>query len=586
MATNALTLTDVVVQLQTNNNTVEKTNRHLEDFFKQIERSRLDQLEALREMKKGGGGKEGSPIRTTEKKEGGFDWKLLAGLMPFLAGLTAFGLAMGGLRGWEVGAIKKVATALKTFTTSLVEGAKAIGISILQKLGIYKVQARDPLGRFAKGQQWNIVQKLQQTIRGWVKSFNAFIQPVKDFFQKEGIIRKTFRFIGKVLTWLGGYFSETIDMAKEFGGKIKAFFAPVTKFFTNMFSGGGTGKVTEMVEKVSPYLKKFGKYVMGFLKPIGVIFSFFEGFKAFRDKEGDLFDKIGAGVGAFLGDFFGGLGTMLTGGIGWLLKKFGGDKAGEYFSNIDVGQLIKDMVENIFGIVKKLFTGDFSGAFGQFFSMILGENSPINVLLLKPLSMAIDWLLKKFGWKDEDAPPFDIWKTISGWIDGVLNWLDVTWRTVKIFFKQMPDRISLYFEEAWLGMMTDLKKGWEKLSSWITNLPNSIMIGALTYIKENFPKTFSFLGGNDMLGKVQSASDSNQMASEKRMAAIDTESSDKRRALDARRQALDDERAKATAPAPVAAGGGASGGSTSVNAPTQVVTPPPKPKDQSDSRNY
>jgi len=121
MATN---LEDVVKQLHKNNTETANLNRNFKQWFLTQERARLDALEKERESKSD---KSDKPVQAT--KIGGnngdkfnvglFGLAGLAGkLGTFLAGIGALGLAMVGLRGWELPLIKKL-NSLTGFTAKI-----------------------------------------------------------------------------------------------------------------------------------------------------------------------------------------------------------------------------------------------------------------------------------------------------------------------------------------------------------------------------------------------------------------------------------------------------------------------------------
>ena len=577
MASNALTLTDVVGRLDNLNDTSERTQKNLENYFKAMERSRLDQLEALRESKKSKS--ESAPQRnaTTGSKTGGLGFSV-ASLMPLIAGLTALGAAFAGLRGWEIGAIKGITKAIGNFTRNIISGVGKISTSILKSLGIYKIQARDPLGRYAKGMQWNVVQKLQQYMRRLSKSITGFFAPIQQFFKGEGAITKTIRFLGK-------YFDDTISVAKQFGASIKSFFTPLVNFFTGFGKTAGGA-----LSKVMPFISKFGRYFTAFLKPIGVIFSFFAGFKAFQAKEGGVFDKLGAGVGAFLGDFFGGLGNLLTKGLSWLLGKAGLTDLSAYFGSLDLTTMIAGWVESIFSSVSKLFSGDLSGALGGLVNLFYGESSPINTLLLKPLSLAIDWLMKKFSWRDKDAPPLDIWQTVANWTAGIMNWLAETWNTTTTYLSQAPGRITDFFDKAWTTLTREMEQGWIKLKNWVMSIPDMIMMAGIKMLEQTKLGRLALATdyGSSFKQGVMDRLSGNAINTAEQLGSSNNETNAKLARLEERRGARDQAVATANVgrePIIIGSGGG-SGSSSTVNAPTQVVTPPPRSRDDDSGRNW
>jgi len=121
MATN---LEDVVKQLHKNNTETANLNRNFKQWFLAQERARLDALEKERESKSD---KSDKPVQATKvgnDKDGLNNLGLfgLAGLAgklgTFLAGIGALGLAMAGLRGWELPLIKKL-NSLTGFTAKI-----------------------------------------------------------------------------------------------------------------------------------------------------------------------------------------------------------------------------------------------------------------------------------------------------------------------------------------------------------------------------------------------------------------------------------------------------------------------------------
>ena len=121
MATN---LEDVVKQLHKNNTETANLNRNFKQWFLTQERARLDALEKERESKSD---KSDKPVQATKvgnDKDGLNNLGLfgLAGLAgklgTFLAGIGALGLAMVGLRGWELPLIKKL-NSLTGFTAKI-----------------------------------------------------------------------------------------------------------------------------------------------------------------------------------------------------------------------------------------------------------------------------------------------------------------------------------------------------------------------------------------------------------------------------------------------------------------------------------
>jgi hypothetical protein len=579
-----LTLGDVVNELKINNKSQDKTNKNLEDYFKYLERQRLDQLESLREMMKGDSksrqrnARDGSSVSSTNLN---FPKYSLEGLA---ASFAALALALAGFRGWEVDAIKSVGRGLKNFKTNLVNGARNISLSILRALGIDEVQRRDARGRFMKGKDFNIFKPIRLAVDDIQKSLTQFFRPLIDASK-----------------YIKGKFTGGITggVSRGFLSVIKTIFegpVSVVRYFAGLTGGAFTG-ITDWTKKFGGgkfggLLKGFLRKVLSILKPIGFLFSAFEGVQAFQGKEGDLFDKIGAGTGAFLGDFFGSFLNLIKSATSWVLGKMGFKNAEKFLDGLDFKKMIRELVEGVFAFTKKavkwvekLFS-DPGAALEELYNGTFSKGGFIDKFIFKPISQVGDWIAKKFGWKDEDAPPFDLHKTITSWIDGVLNWLDMTWKSIKIFFTQLPDRISLFFQEGWVKLVTNLKVGWEKLGAFFADLPNKLLLIGLEGVKKTFGEAaFKFANLDKVVASAKADSQARSDASKARIQSLQGVKNDQLAQIQAERQALDDVKAKTTTPVVMHGGtnnsnnttvvsGGSGGGRSAPPAPRNMQAQP------------
>lgn len=543
----SITLDDVVDQLKINNKSQDKTNKNLENYFKYLERQRLDQLEALREMMKGEKGQRDGKT-STSTTGGGLKFEP-SWMTNFAASFAALGLALSGFRGWEVDAIKNIGKGLRNFKTNIVRGVQNLGLGILRALGIDEVQKRDAQGRFMKGKELSIMRPIRLAITNIQTALTNIFTPIINLgrsletWWKGSMTGKSVGVLGRLLrTIFEGPISALSYISKGLGGLVSGPLGKVLK----MFQGEGSiGKI----------LKGFGTKVLAVLKPIGFIFSAFEGVQAFQTKKGDMFDKLGAGIGAFFGDFFGTFFDLIKSGISWVLGKLGFKNAEKVLDGFSFEQLIKDAIEGIFAFTKKtinwvkeLFT-DPKKALTDLWTGTYGEDGFLNTFIWKPLSKAFDWIAVKLGWKDEGAPPFDLYTTVSGWITDFMGWMDVTWKSIKTFFTQLPQRISLFFEEGWIKLLQEIEIGWVKLGSFIKDIPNKLMNVALEGLKSTFGEdAFKFAGLDKVQQDVKSDSAMNTTMRDQRIVDIQGVKNDQLAQIQAERQALDAEKAKATTP--------------------------------------
>ena len=576
MAGNAsITLNDVVDQLKVNNSTSEQTNKNLNSYFKYLERQRLDQLENQREMKKSAGAstKRDAATGTNNSSSTTSIYPMLTGL---LAGLSALSLAGIGLRGWEVDAIKSLKDTATKFKTNIVGGVKNLSTGILKALGIEEVQKRDSKGRFTKGREFNVIRKIRLALDGIKADLNKIFKPIDDL----GKSLKTSFAPGK-----GGVSTKVL---KGFGTFLRTIFdgpISVIRYIgtagTNVL-GGGLTKVMKMFggmggTKMGGIIKSFGAKVLAILKPIGFIFSAWAGVKSYQSKKGDTYDKLGAGIGGFLGDFFGGFMNLIKSAVSWVLGKFGFKNAEKFLDGLDFNKMIKELVEGVFAFGKKtvkwfekLFE-DPGQALSDLWTGTYGKDGFLNTFIWKPLSKAFDWITKKLSWRDEDAPPFDLYTTVSGWTTDIMNWMSSTWNSTKTFFAQLPTRISLFFEDSWVKLLKEIEMGWIRFGAFVKDLPNQILIGALNSMKEFSPTAFKALGLNETLAAATDRSAVNASATSAAITSVQSNRGAQTAEVETRRKALDDQRARATAPVVVQNGGNSSSNTT--NAPVNVVMP-------------
>lgn len=301
MATN---LEDVVKQLHKNNTETANLNRNFKQWFLAQERARLDALEKERESKSD---KSDKPVQATKvgnDKDGLNNLGLfgLAGLAgklgTFLAGIGALGLAMAGLRGWELPLIKKL-NSLTGFTAK-------IGDIIEETKGKFKTNFK------------TLIPRLGIQIRSMLRPLTA------------------------ASTALGAYF---LGPGAKIGGFIGKFFG---------------GAARGVVGVAAPLLKLMGKilYPIGILMSVYDGFSAFgkSDEETFLGKFGDGFSAF---VGSFIGAPLDLIKNGLVWGVG---KMFGLSPGanGRYNSNSGLGRFLNaakgmSFEETIKGIVKAPF---------------------------------------------------------------------------------------------------------------------------------------------------------------------------------------------------------------------------------------
>ena len=154
-------------------------------------------------------------------------------------------------------------------------------------------------------------------------------------------------------------------------GTILKSIAKAGKSLTNMFKplASISAGISTWAKnsKVFIWLKSYGGKIGGIFKkifkPIGFLFSIFEGVQAFMGTEGSLYEKFSAGISAAIGDFFGSFFDLVKDGISWLLGSLGFDDAAKWLDGFSFEDIFTNLLEGIFG-----FVGDIVAWIGDFFT--------------------------------------------------------------------------------------------------------------------------------------------------------------------------------------------------------------------------
>lgn len=411
---------------------VDKLNKTMEDHFKFLKRQMKDQEEDRREAAKAKGeARAASP--STKSASKGLGLGSLGGiagmLLPLTAGIAATAAALSGLRGWELNAIKKINGMVKV-PTVLSNGILKIRNAALGMFGLTAegLLTRDAQGRFQRAAP--ITTQIGMRMNALrIRALNMFgigadgkllaVKGSDGLFKKNIIGRATFQ-VGRLLRPL---IAVSEGVAKFATSKAGAFLKTIASF---------GGKFASLFSKI--------------LWPVGFIVSLFDGVKAYQASDADgLIGKLGDGVGGFLGSLIGAPFDLLKQGISWVIKKLfgvetdadGKVKEGQGMAGWIVKQLesfsfedtIKKITSGIFGVVEgaiewvKLLFSDPTAALGKLWEGLLGAGKGILDILWFPINTVVDFALEAFGWKDEDAPKFNLRETITGWVTDFWNWV-------------------------------------------------------------------------------------------------------------------------------------------------------------------
>jgi hypothetical protein len=209
--------------------------------------------------------------------------------------------------------------------------------------------------------------------------------------------------------------------------------------------------------------------------------SIFDGVSAYQNEEGSQYDRITAGISATIGDFLGAPLDLLKSLAAWVISKFGFDETADAIRSFSFEETIGNLLNGIFDFVgasvewvKTLFT-DPAAALSQLWNSIYSEGGLIDILFT-PVRLAIDWITKKMGWREEDAPTFSFGALIQEGIDGVITLFKSAYEMLPPFsfselVQQGIDNVMTMFRNAFNALPS-----WEDITSAIISALPSWMV--------------------------------------------------------------------------------------------------------------
>ena len=383
-----------------------------------MENDRLNErlLQALEDLNNGGG-------------SGGAGADGGAGAALGIAGLALAG-TIGGLLGVLQGQYKAIQGFSKLFTPGWVTTKfEAVKASMTQTFDKFKLAISER------------ITAARTAITNGINRFKSFFTIAEDSpLSKLGQSLRT-RIDGLVNIFKP--IGETIKSISTGAGTRLANIWNVIKGYMNTFKDT-VGKISRVVGKV--------------FAPIAVITTAWETITGAIEgwKEDGI---LGALEGAING-FFTSLITvpldLVKSAVAWVLEKLGFDKESEALKSFSFTELFTNMTGAIFDFIKSgvewvktLFT-DPAAALATLWSGIYGEEGIFNTLLWKPISKGIDWIMEKFGWKEEGAPDFDLFTFVTG-----------VWDTV----------------------VQKVKDGFESFGNWLASIPARLKVMAFETIR-------------------------------------------------------------------------------------------------------
>ncbi len=289
------------------------------------------------------------------------------GIGAFLAGVTAIAGAFVGLRGWEMGAIRKLGE-LRVFSKIIPDNVKAIREAIRFNLfgkkgvgivGQFGPELKKPLILTITERISAIRQGITNALFGALRGGPQALAPLLDPQGRVATVIESIKKIG------GGALTFISESAKTIFKPFKDIFTGIKNFMSGDGVGGGFLKA--IGGTVGAFLKMVGRI----FKPIGILFSFGEGVMEFMKTEGNIFKKLNAGAARFLADFIGApLDLLLVKLPAKVMELLGFESASKWIKEnvrfedalFSILTFPMQVIEKLLEAGKKLLSGDFAGA--------------------------------------------------------------------------------------------------------------------------------------------------------------------------------------------------------------------------------
>ena len=368
----------------------------------------------------------------TKEKPKAKDLSLKLGPAAILGGILAF------VGGFIKGYLERFKDVAKGFFVIVKEGLRLV------KAGI--------TAAFTWAKEEFLATKLGQKVSALFESvgkrFDALKDSVAAFFKSSGESR-----IGKFFSGIKDSFFKQLDgwadefkIIKEYFGpivtKIKSLLAPILDIGARMDDVKGAftfikdtvkGWITGVFDKIKSVLgvlsggdsilAKVGSFFGKFLAPVTFLMTLWDTVKGAYEgyQEGGLLGAVKGALTGFLSSLVGEPLNMLKSAVSWIAEKLGFGAVSEVLDSFDFMEFIKNSVKGIWDWFVQLFT-DPGAALTTLWNNLVGEGGLID-LLFKPIDMLIDWVTKKLGWRDEDAPEFSLGNIIRGVWNTIIDWV-------------------------------------------------------------------------------------------------------------------------------------------------------------------
>ena len=306
--------------------------------------------------------------------------------------------------------------------------------------------------------------KLTAVIASVMKSVDNVFDSIKALFKSSG----EGGILGKVKGMLNSvkkFFMIPIDnVGKEFKlfkdafgpmlGKLKALVAPIFGLGARLDDVSGAfktisssikGMISGAFAKIQSVLKmlggiggaggllgKVGKFLGKIFAPIAFILTLIEtvkGAMAGYDEGGIVGAIKGAFIG-FLSAFVGEILNMVKGAVSFIAGMLGFENVSAALDSFDFMELIKNVITGVYDWFSMVFTNP-GEALSSLWNNLVGKGGLMD-LLFAPIDALVDWVTKALGFREEDAPKFNlgdvfrsIWNTIIDWVASIIETIPI-----------------------------------------------------------------------------------------------------------------------------------------------------------------
>jgi hypothetical protein len=261
---------------------------------------------------------------------------------------------------------------------------------------------------------------------------------------------------------------------KPLFNSIARIFQPIANLSTSLtkFLAGPIGKTLSFfgsVSGITGILRLIGRL----FKPIGVIFSAFDGMKAFIETEGTFLERLGAGIGEFFGSFIGTILDLIKDVTAWIVERLGFENAATIIRRFSFRTTIRSVIEGFFGLVSdavewvKLLFEDPTAALNSLWKTALGAYKSLLDIIFWPIDKAVQWISGLFGW--EEGEDFSLTDLIWGAVGSAIEWVKLLFEDPTAALESMWQ--MLVGEDGLIGII----EGWgQSFIDWLVEFLPSI----------------------------------------------------------------------------------------------------------------